>query len=299
MQKMTLREFQATLPRICDEKTTVFSEDVGRWTPENPLYAHCAVVALVAQDLFGGGLLRASLLPFPEFAHMGSHYWNLLPDGREIDFTTPQFFGRRPELVGELRTRNYVLYDPKTGAPREITTRYELLALRLAKIRSGVNALFGDPIYQACFSAALDSPCQKMKFGCVVTHNGTVVYHGANKTISRLRPFCEPQCVRLSITSRTESMLGACGHAEEWGLWELVSKNVPLNECELYVAGFFPDGFPWIKKTLEHTCLRCAVQMNHAGLRAVHVPVADHWASMTTEEALETARVYATQEKKV
>ncbi|OGZ06144.1 MAG: hypothetical protein A2942_04780 [Candidatus Lloydbacteria bacterium RIFCSPLOWO2_01_FULL_50_20] len=94
-------------------------------------------------------------------------------------------------------------------------------------------------------------------------------------------------------------MLGACGHAEEWGLWKLVSRRISLKKCELYIAGFYPDGFPWIKKSLEHTCLRCAVQMHNARIKAIHVPVIDHWESMTTGEALETARAYATQEKKV
>ncbi|MEK7118366.1 MAG: hypothetical protein AAB869_02035, partial [Patescibacteria group bacterium] len=274
------------------------TDDVINWTPENPLYAHCAVVALVAQDIFGGNLLRASLEPYPEFAHMRSHYWNVLPDGKEVDFTEPQFLGHRPQLVGEPRTRSYVLFDPKTGEPREIIQRYKLLAFRLSKLRSDNNPLFDDPIYASCFSVALDSSCQKMKFGCVIAHNGEIVYRGSNKTIPGLRSLCEPICIRFSITSRTESMLGACGHAEE-GMWELVHSGIPLSECEIYIAGFFPDLYPWIKKAREHTCLRCSVQMHNAHLRAIHVPVVDHWESMTTDKALETARVYATQEKKV
>lgn len=292
-------EFQAILPSICDRETCVSPEDIIGWTFGNPLYAHCAVVSLVAQDLFGGELVRASLEPFPEFAHMRSHYWNRLPDGTEVDFTEPQFFGRRPALVGEPRTRSYALYNPKTGAPREIMERYKLLALRLARVRSGGNPLFDDEIYRQCFSAALDSPCQKMKFGCVITHKGFVAYQGANKTIPELCSLCEPKCIRFSITSRTESMLGSCGHAEEWGIWDLVPRGVSLAECELYVAGFYPDGFPWIKKAPEHTCLRCAVQMHNAHLKAVHVPVGDCWMSITTAQALETARAYAMQEKKV
>ena len=271
---ITLDEFRALLPRICDQET---SADPKGWTRENTLYAHCAVVALLAQDVFSGSLLRASLEPFLEFAHMRSHYWNRLPSVGERDFTEPQFLGRRPSLVGELRER-----------PKHLKTvrRYKLLTLRLAKLRSGNNPLFDDPIYQKCFSAALDSPCQKMKFGCVIVHGGVVVYQGANKTIPELCSLCEPKCIRFSITSHTESMLGACGHAEEWGLWDVVSQNVPLKECELYVAGFFPDGFPWIKKAVEHTCLRCAVQMHNAHLLAVHAPVVDRWRSMTTKEAL-------------
>ncbi len=284
---ITPEGFQRLLPNICDKET---SADAEGWTKENPLYAHCAVVALLAQDLFGGNLLRASLEQFPEFAHMRSHYWNQLPDGSEVDFTEPQFLGRRPGLAGKSRVR-----------PQHFETmkRYKLLALRLAKIRSDNNALFDDRIYQACFSAALDSPCQKMKFGCVVIRGGSVVYQGTNKTIPELCSMCEPTCIRFSITSRTESMLGACGHAEEWAMAELVQQGTPLRECELYIAGFFPDGFPWIKKIPEHTCLRCAVSMNFAGLAKVHIPAIDSWQGVSTSEALTTARVYAMKEKTI
>jgi hypothetical protein len=66
---------------------------------------------------------------------MGSHYWNVLPGGIEIDFTLPQFSGRRPALVGEARTREYVLYDPQTGVPREIMVRYTVLTQRLVEVQ--------------------------------------------------------------------------------------------------------------------------------------------------------------------
>lgn len=125
-------EFCAVLCKICDQET---SADAKSWSKKNPLHAHCAVVSLLAQDIFGGNLLRASLEEFPEFAHMSSHYWNVLPNGSEIDFTAPQFFGRRPELSGEPRTRSSVLYDLKTGEPREIMARYKLLACRYVLAR--------------------------------------------------------------------------------------------------------------------------------------------------------------------
>ena len=129
---MSPDEFRAYLLEVCDAAT---SSDPENWTPENPLYAHCANVALCAQDVFGGSLLRASLEPYPEFAHMRSHYWSLLPDGSEKDFSDPQLCGRRPALIGEIKTREYVLYDPKTGQPREIMLRYKLLASRLTKVK--------------------------------------------------------------------------------------------------------------------------------------------------------------------
>lgn len=90
------------------------------WSEDNPTFGHCAIVSLVAQDIFGGDLLRASLIG-TEFAESGSHYWNLLPDGTEKDFTEAQFEGNKPKLVGEVRTRDQVLsYEPTR-------LRYELL----------------------------------------------------------------------------------------------------------------------------------------------------------------------------
>ena len=289
-------DFPALLTILCDQDTT---QDPAGWTSENPLHGHCAVVAVKAQEFFGGDLLRSSLLGTP-FASMGSHYWNILPDGVEMDFTAGQFCGSRPLFPdAEIRSREYVLYDPRTGEQREIFSRYKLLSWRIARTLSNENPLFDDDTYRCAYFAALDSRCQKMKFGCVIKRSGLLRYVGHNDSIPELRSLCQPTCIRHAITSRTESMLGACGHAEEHALWYLSRKLIPTTECELYVAGVHMNGLPWLKTENVHTCLRCAVQMHHAGLKSVHVPVVDHWESLTTSEALETARAYAMQEKKV
>lgn len=109
--------FQETVVKSGSKETSANPE---RWVEDNPILGHCAVVALLAQDIWGGELLRASL-EGTEFAYGRSHYWNLLPDGSEIDFTEPQFKGRRPNLIGEVRTREYLLSNEQTKL------RYELL----------------------------------------------------------------------------------------------------------------------------------------------------------------------------
>ena len=125
---LTPEQFAALLPTICDKET---SQDPDHWTPENPLCGHCAVVSLLAQDLFGGELLRASLAEFPEFAHMRSHYWNRLATSEVWDFTAPQFGADYPVgLKAEVRERSYVISYPDTAK------RYKLLAERLTKIIS-------------------------------------------------------------------------------------------------------------------------------------------------------------------
>ncbi|MBI2450486.1 MAG: hypothetical protein HYV47_03045 [Candidatus Nealsonbacteria bacterium] len=64
--------------------------DPWGWKQENPAWTQCVVSALVAQDLLGGDIImgRANIEPLHVIE---PHYWNLLPDSREIDFTKEQF----------------------------------------------------------------------------------------------------------------------------------------------------------------------------------------------------------------
>jgi deoxycytidylate deaminase len=286
-----LDAFAELLTRHCDRDT---SADPDGWTAENPLWGHCAVVSLAAQDRFGGELLRASLEKFPKWAKMRSHYWNRFPPAIVRDLTEPQFGGDPPQgLVAEERTRAHVLSSAPTMA------RYQTLSWRIAQAENAGNALFENELYRGCYKAAMASPCQKMRFGCVLTRRGQVIAETCNGTIEPLKHRCEPTCIRLGIQSRTESMLGACGHAEEFALWEAAKQGVPIDECDLYVAGVHMNGRPWLKARAEHTCLRCANQMHNAGILRVFVPVGDRWESVTTAQALAQADAYANKEKSV
>lgn len=293
-RQLNVKRFEELLPRICSKETSAAPES---WSKENPLYGHCAVVSVIAQNLYGGEILRASLENTPFFSS-GSHYINKI-DGVNVDFTRAQFGNEYPVLEFEPRTREYILYEPKTGKPRLTMERYKTLAFNLANTLHENNALFNEPMYKLCFTTALESTCKKMWFGCVITHNSKVVYAGANRTLEPLKELCRPNCIRDNIQSRTESMIGACGHAEEFGLWEVAKKGIPLSECDLYVAGVHTTGLPWIKAEAEHTCLRCSVQMYNAGLGRIFVPVNDRWAPITPEEAVSQSMLYATGQKKV
>lgn len=296
MKELTPDEFRKLLPTICDRET---SGDPAGWMPENPLWSHCAVASVLAQGFFGGDILFGKIkilgdaTPGPAII---SHYWNKLSEGesgREEDFTAAQFPDgyERPKSVRRVTNSLQHIRIRKSQ-------RYKLLALRLARAVNNGNPIFNDPIYQKCFYAALDSPCKKMKFGCVITHDCQIVYAGCNNTIAPLKSLCEPDCIRSRIISRTESMLGACGHAEE-GMWEVIRQGIPIQECELYVAGLYANGLPWFKPAAEHTCLRCAVQMYNARLKTIYVPVVARWVGLSPEEALETALSYATREKSI
>lgn len=94
------------------------SFDPAGWSTDSPSWGHCAVTALIVQDLFGGDLVRG-------WVEATVHYWNRLPTGEEIDLTVEQF-GEAPKRDdARVESRDYVLSFPDTRA------RYERLLGRL------------------------------------------------------------------------------------------------------------------------------------------------------------------------
>lgn len=91
------------------------------WSNENPALGQCAVTAILLQDILGGELLRG-------MACGGSHYWNRLADGVEVDVTREQFPAGTEVVGSEVRSREYVL----SFAP----TLRRYLALRSAFLKA-------------------------------------------------------------------------------------------------------------------------------------------------------------------
>ena len=150
---LTVENFDQIVPLICDRETT---SDPSGWTPENPTYGHCAAVSLLYQNIFGGTILRASLLEFTEFAHMRSHYW--IKQGQnsgEFDGTWAQFQGRLPRhaLVPEPKERSYLTDVEKNPLNKNTVDRYKTLAIRLVKYFWGERPIFQDSIWKECFFA--------------------------------------------------------------------------------------------------------------------------------------------------
>ena len=125
----------------CSRET---SDTPDRWTPENPLFGHCAVIAAIFQDFYGGWIKRA-LFPKKWADKFGSrsHYWNEgiafnsdLPENFDLsrdqfpkEFPYNDFVGGK---VGEMSKnknwRDYVLSFPATW------NRYEVLRERVAGV---------------------------------------------------------------------------------------------------------------------------------------------------------------------
>lgn len=119
---MTKEEFLDRV-RLVAKKDT--SADPDGWTETNPLWGHCAVVALLAQDIFGGTLLKGSLKEHHKYSYLRSHIWNRLDNGTVEDFTAEQYNDlSHSDLVAEERPREQILSYPDT------VRRYSLLKER-------------------------------------------------------------------------------------------------------------------------------------------------------------------------
>jgi hypothetical protein len=119
---MTQRLASPSVGRLTDQLTrairlawTSSTSICDHWDAANPARGQCAPTALVVQDILGGKLLRGEV-------DGQSHYWNLLPDGTEVDLTREQFVRFVLRNV-EQRTRDYVLSYPDTVRRYRILSR--------------------------------------------------------------------------------------------------------------------------------------------------------------------------------
>ncbi|MCD9198076.1 YunG family protein [Aeromicrobium wangtongii] len=100
---------------------TCSPEDVAAWHPGNPARGQCATTAVVMHDYFGGSLVMGEVLV--NGARVDFHWWNRLPDGREVDLTIGQF-GPHESVVGGTEV------ERPTG-PTRLDAQYALLAARV------------------------------------------------------------------------------------------------------------------------------------------------------------------------
>ena len=108
---ITNKRIQELIEKSWCSFTSTFPNE---WTRDNPSWGQCAVTALIVQDYLGGKLIRVE-------SNLGSHYYNQLPNGEDLDLTRSQFKGNYEESNRIIRTREYVLSFPDT------VRRYELL----------------------------------------------------------------------------------------------------------------------------------------------------------------------------
>lgn len=128
-----LDKLEAILKSSCTQKTSYRPKG---WKKEYPLYGHCTVISLLVQDFFGGELVRGPA-KVPGYKNLRFHYWNRLPDGREVDLSRDQFPKESPasdaleRLVypsGEIRRRSRLM------SIESVVDRYNLLKKRVSSL---------------------------------------------------------------------------------------------------------------------------------------------------------------------
>ena len=99
-------------------KETCYPECRNQWNDDNKTLGHCAIVALIINDYFGGYICKMKVNNI-------SHYFNLI-DGEIVDLTSEQF------KINDISYANYVIKTREDVLMNEDTKkRYEILKLKI------------------------------------------------------------------------------------------------------------------------------------------------------------------------
>lgn len=99
-------------------KETCYPDCKEQWNIDNKTLGHCAIVALLINDYFGGNICKIKINGI-------SHYFNIIND-KIIDFTSDQF------KVDKIDYSNYVIKTREEVLNNEDTNeRYQLLKLKV------------------------------------------------------------------------------------------------------------------------------------------------------------------------
>jgi hypothetical protein len=98
--------------------------DADEWSAANPARGQCGSTALTIHDLLGGELLVAEVIR-SDGSRQGVHYWNLLPDGTEVDLTREQFSD--DELIQQPRILRRPAGLPERCAEQYLRMRHRVL----------------------------------------------------------------------------------------------------------------------------------------------------------------------------
>ncbi len=92
------------------------------WVAQNPAAGHCDVTSLLVRETLGGDLKMAQVFRNGELSE--HHFWNVLPDGSEVDLTSSQFDGS--ETFGEATLMDQSFFDAAGPMNAELVRRFDL-----------------------------------------------------------------------------------------------------------------------------------------------------------------------------
>lgn len=99
---------------------------------ENPAAGHCDVTSLLLRETVGGDLKMAQVFRNGELSE--HHFWNVLPDGSEMDMTSSQFDGS--ETFGEATLLDKPFFDAAGPMNAELVRRFDLFRAAVAARRT-------------------------------------------------------------------------------------------------------------------------------------------------------------------
>ena len=120
--ELTRQELEAAV-RAAWSRDTCDPVDLADWSPARPARGQCGSTALTVHDVLGGQLLIAEVRR-TDGSRQGVHYWNLLPDGTELDLTREQFSA--DEVIQQPQ-----ILDRPAGPPRRCAEQYLTLRRRV------------------------------------------------------------------------------------------------------------------------------------------------------------------------
>ncbi len=106
--KVNLKKVRKVLEAGWSKKTT-FPKYRESWSGKKKSQGQCYVTARTIQMVFGGKIIKGINY---------NHYWNILPSGDKVDFTSDQFkkgdgFKPAEELDGKIVKRKYKSINPR------------------------------------------------------------------------------------------------------------------------------------------------------------------------------------------
>ena len=157
-------------------------------------------------------------------------------------------------------------------------------------------------LLDSCRRVAASSDCKKRRFGALAVHVvDAVEFRGvaeaANQQCAALAHLCAERCIRESIASRTDSMIGACLHAEERVIWEAIRGDSRPSALSIFVAGLDAEGELAEKSVSDFSCIRCATLFYLAGIRDINIWYQGQWWAIPPSEAMQQAVRYALGER--
>jgi hypothetical protein len=114
---MLLKELEFALRNSWDAKTC-YPPQRNEWSSELPEVGQCAVTALIVQNHFGGKIAYNESL---------DHFWNILPSGEELDFTSAQFGNNPAAKIDDIISPRTIL---NSEGARKFMTKKRYLHLR-------------------------------------------------------------------------------------------------------------------------------------------------------------------------